>query len=120
MESLVLWLPKIGSVIVILLGLICLFKPRLILAPMQIEMKSNSAMSEVRAVFGGLNTGTGLAALYLNDPAVYLALGIAWLCVTAARPFSMLVDGTTFKESVPPLIVDLSIAFLFLSSRILA
>ena len=120
MEQLILWLPKIGASIVVLLGIICFFKPRTILSPMKIELNSNEAISEVRGVFGGLNIGTGTAALYLADPMVYTLLGYTWLCVTAARPYSMIVDGTTLKESLPPVFVDLSIALLFLSPYLLA
>lgn len=115
MEFLAEWLPRIGSVLVIVIGLIGFFKPQALLDRMGFKLETNDAISEARAVFGGLNIGTGSAALYLNDPTVYAVLGFTWLCVTAARPYSMLADGSTLKQSVTPIVVDLTLAFLFLS-----
>jgi len=119
MELLAEWLPKVGASLIILIGLIGFFKPRALLDPMGIKLEKNEAISEVRGVFGGLNIGTGTAALYFADPTLYAALGFTWLCVTAARPYSMFADGTTLKQSVAPICVDLTVALLFLSHCLL-
>lgn len=115
MDTLIPWLPKIGACLVILFGLVGFFKPHALLSNMNIGLGSNVAISEARGVFGGMNIGTGSAALYFSDPTVFTLLGYTWLCVLAARPYSMLVDGTSLKDSVAPIVVDLTIAVLFLS-----
>jgi hypothetical protein len=119
MELLAEWLPRVGASLLILIGLVGFFTPRTLLDPMGIKLESNEAISEVRGVFGGLNIGTGTAALYFADPTVFTALGFTWLCVTAARPYSMFADGTTLKQSIAPICVDLTVALLLLSQCLL-
>lgn len=115
MEALAEWLPRIGAVITLLIGLVGFFKPRLFLDQVDIVLESPKAYSEARAVFGGLNLGTAIAALTLGEPLVFTALGIGWAVLTLARFWSIAVDGIGLKNSVAPLIVDSTIAFLFLS-----
>lgn len=119
MEALVEWLPKIGAGITLLIGLVGFFKPTLLTDPLGIDMKSNVATSEVRGVFGGLNLGMAIAAFALGAPVIFTAMGIAWATVTAARFYSMIADGTSFKDSIAPLVVDGTICFLFLSPCVL-
>ena len=81
-------------------------------------INSAKAYSEMRGLMGGLNLGTGTAALLLNEPLVYVTLGLGWFMFTLARFWSMVVDKSTLKDSLPPIIIDGSIAFLFLSGLI--
>ena len=118
METLIDWLPRIGALLTTLIGLAGFFKPTVITDGCEIELKSAKAVSEARGVFGGLMMGWGGAALWLNDPSVFLALGVAWGLATAARFYSMVADGSTLQESIPPIIVDGTIALLALSSQI--
>ena len=69
-------------------------------------------------MFGGILLGVGLSALVLGDPNVYLALGLGWTGATAARFVSMALDGSTIKESIPPIVVDGTAALLALSSQL--
>lgn len=48
-------------------------------------------VSEIRAVFGGLFIGLGLAPFFLG-PAAYRMLGIGYLAIAVARAFSILFD----------------------------
>lgn len=120
METLVAWLPKIGAGITFLIGLVGFFKPRLFLDQVNIQLTSPMAFSEARAVFGGLNIGGAVAAFTLGEPAVFTALGMAWAAVTLARVWSIFVDGIGLKASVPALIFDGALCFLFLSPLLLA
>lgn len=120
MEALVEWLPKIGAGITFIIGLVGFFKPRLFLDSVNIELQSPAAWSEARAVFGGLNLGMAVAAFTLGEPLIYTALGMAWATLTLARFWSMAVDGIGLKASIPALIVDGGISFLFLSPLLLA
>jgi hypothetical protein len=113
MEAIIEWLPKIASGIVLLIGLICFFKPQIIMDSCGIKMTNNMAISEVRGVFGGLNIGSAVAALYFADPTAYAVLAFAWTAVAAARFYSMAVDGSTAKESIAPIILDSSVAIMY-------
>lgn len=118
METLLEWLPRVGALLTTLIGLAGFFKPTVITDGCEIDLKSAKATSEARAVFGGLMIGWGAMAFLLNDPSVFLALGVAWALATAARFFSMAADGSTVAESVPPIVVDGTLALLVLSSQL--
>lgn len=118
METLIEWLPRLGAIVTGLIGLAGFFKPTLITDGLGIQMTRPVATSEIRGVLGGLNLGTSIAALIMNDPAVFIALGFGWIGVTAARFFSMAADGTKLQESIPPILIDGAVALLFLSAAL--
>ena len=120
MEGLEVWLPRCGAVLMLLIGLVGFFKPRAFTDAMQIRLESNMAVSEVRTVFGGLNTGGAIAALLLNAPLVYITLGTAWFFGLLARFWSMLADGSSLRESLPGITIDAVLASLFLSGLVLS
>ena len=116
MDAIITFLPNIASGIVMLIGLICFFKPQIIMDSCGIIMTNNMALSEVRGVFGGLNIGSAAAAFIYADPMVYTTIGMAWSVVALARFYSMAVDGSTIKDSIAPIILDGSIALMYLSA----
>ena len=119
METLIEWLPRVGAGLVVLLGLVGFFKPTLVTDAQQITLGSNMAKSEARVVFGGIHLGSGLLALWLLEPVVFMTLGAAWFFGLLARFYSMAVDGTSLRDSMGGIIVDGGLAFLFLSGLIL-
>lgn len=114
------WLPRAGAGLTVLLGLIGFFKPRAITDSQQITLGSPMALSEARVVFGGLHLGAGVTALVLNEPLVYLTLGIAWGVGLLARFYSMVADKTSMQHSIPGIIVDALMSFLLLGGYIFA
>ncbi|MEM9254303.1 MAG: DUF4345 family protein [Pseudomonadota bacterium] len=115
MLTLLEWLPRIGAILSVLIGLLGFFKPKVFLDQINIDLQSPMAWSEARAVFGGMNLGLGLAALTMDNAAVYTALGVAWGFLTLARLWSLAVDGPGFRATLPALIVDGGLCLLFLS-----
>jgi hypothetical protein len=115
MEILIDWLPRVGALLTILLGLVGFFKPQLITDGQQITLGSPMALSEARVVFGGLHLGGGIMALLLHDSAIYMTLGAAWAFGLLARLYSMLADKTSLQQSLPGIVVDSVMALLFLS-----
>ena len=115
MDMLVEWLPRLGALFTLLLGLVGFFKPQLITDGQQIALGSPMAHSEARVVFGGLHLGAGIMALALHNPAIYLTLGVAWACGLLARLYSMVADKTSLQHSLPGIVVDSVMALLFLS-----
>ena len=116
MQTFIEWLPRIGALLTLFLGLVGFFRPRLITDGQQITLGSPMALSEARVVFGGLHLGAGITALALHDPAVYLTLGMAWGMGLLARFYSMVVDSTSLQHSLPGILVDAAMASLFLSA----
>jgi len=115
-QTLITWLPLTGAALLVLVGLIGIFKPAAMIKPLGLQAQTPLAMSEVRAIFGGINFGGGLVALYLQQPGVYLLLGMAWLMAALVRFYSMKVDSLNLKDSIAALLVDGGMALLFLSS----
>ena len=115
METLIDWLPRVGAILTVLLGLVGFFKPHLVTDAQQIELRSPMALSEARVVFGGLHLGGGLMALSLHEPLVYLTLGVAWSAGLLARFYSMVADSTSLRDSLPGIVVDAVMAALFLA-----
>lgn len=118
MDSVIEWLPRIGAIIMLIVGLVGFFKPQAFTGNMGIEMTKPEAWSEMRTVMGGLNIGYALGALIFNSPMVYMAIGLAWVFALLARLWSILKDDSTFKGSVPAFAIDGLLAFLFLSGLI--
>ena len=119
MESWIDWLPRIGACLMLLIGLVGFFKPRMFLDTVQITLAGPMGTSEARAVFGGLNLGLAIAVFVLADPAVFTAIGIAWVMATLARFWSLAVDGISTKDFVPGLVVDATLSILFLAPLLL-
>jgi Domain of unknown function (DUF4345) len=119
MEILIDYLPRVGAMFTVVFGLVGFFKPRLITDSQQIELGSPTALSEARVVFGGLHLGSGVMALALHEPLIYMTLGVAWSFGLLARFYSMVADKANLGQSMPGIIVDSTMAFLFLSGVIL-
>lgn len=119
MEMLAEWLPRIGAILTVMMGLVGFFKPRLITDGQQIELRSPMALSEARVVFGGLHLGSGIMALALHEPLIYMTLGVAWSFGLLARFYSMLADKTSLRHSMPGIVVDTVMAALLLSGIVL-
>ncbi len=85
MGTIIEWLPRVGALLTLIIGVVGFFKPQLFTTAMGIEMTKPDAWSEIRAVFGGMNIGLSIAALLLDAPEVYMSLGLAWLFLTLAR-----------------------------------
>ncbi len=63
-------------------------------------------VSEIRAIFGGLFIGLGLAPLFLGASA-YQMLGIGYLAIAAARACSMLWDKSYAQSNSISLVIEI-------------
>lgn len=116
----VTFLPGIAGLVMLLVGLLCFFQPQRVLGPCGISLGNALALSEARAVFGGINIGAASVALYSADAAVYLALGAAWSMAALARFYAWRVDGASIKVLRAPIIFDAALALMFLSGGVAA
>jgi hypothetical protein len=78
-------------------GLLALIKPSAAYGFTGLNAVGARGVSEIRAVFGGLLIGLGLAPFFLGG-AAYTMLGIGYLAIAMARTFSILFDKS-FAQS---------------------
>lgn len=72
-------------------GLLALVRPSATYGFTGMNAAGVRGVSEIRAVFGGLFIGLGLAPFFLGA-AAYTMLGIGYLAIAAARTFSIVFD----------------------------
>lgn len=72
-------------------GLLALVRPSAAYGFTGLNVAGMRGVSEIRAVFGGLFIGLGLAPFFLGS-AAYIMLGIGYLAIAAARTFSIVFD----------------------------
>jgi len=72
-------------------GLLALAKPSAAYDFIGLNAEGPRGVSEIRAIFGGLFIGLGLAPFFLG-PSAYRMLGIGYLAIAVARLFSIVID----------------------------
>jgi len=99
------WIEAIAAGITVLIGVILLLAPR-------VFASSPDENPALRGHFGGLVLGLGLAALLLQQPLVYLALGIAFGFSTLGQLWSFLIDRKLSTKNISLLIFKSGLAVL--------
>jgi len=97
--SFILILKIIAALATAATGLLALLKPGATYGFTGLKANGARGVSEVRAVFGGLFIGLGLAPLFLGQ-AAYSMLGIGYLVMAAARAFSIVFDKSTERSNL--------------------
>ena len=97
----------IAAVATALTGLIALLKPESITGFTGLHPEGSRGITEVRAALGGFFIALGIAPLFLQSPAAYTMLGIAYLVVGLVRGISMIVDKSAVQSNVISLIVEI-------------
>jgi hypothetical protein len=87
------WIGAISALIMIFIGLIMLVFPGLILRITNVKNESAdvSARMAIRSHPAGLLIGFGLSAFLLQQPLIYLALGISWGFSALSQVLAMLI-----------------------------
>jgi hypothetical protein len=91
----------------ILTGLFALLAPTRIQGFTGIQPVGGRGITEVRAVFGGLFIGLGLAALLLDTAVSYPLLGWMYLAIGAVRAVSMFADKSVERSNLISLVVEI-------------
>ena len=98
---------KIGvAIATILTGMVSLFWPLRIRGFTGLDVIGGRGVTEIRAVLGGFFIGLGAAVIFLNDPAAYQTLGIAYLVVAVVRTISMFVDKSVVQSNIISVIAE--------------
>ena len=82
----------LGAILTIALGLLGLLAPLRAGRMVGLKPEGPRGLSELRATYGGLFAGLGLACLVLQAPAAYAVAACAWLGAALARLASMALD----------------------------
>ena len=91
----------------ILTGLYSLLAPTKIEGFTGIRPVGGRGITEIRAVFGGLFIGLGLAAFLLDTAIAYPMLGILYFAIGAVRAISMFADKSVEQSNLISLIVEI-------------
>jgi hypothetical protein len=92
-------------------GLLALVKPSATYDFTGLQVNGPRGISEIRAIFGGLLIGLGVAPLFLGETA-YLMLGIGYLAIAAARAFSIVFDKSTAQSNLISLGIEIVLGII--------
>lgn len=109
--DIILILKIIAALATVATGLLALVKPTAVYGFTGLSANGVRGISEIRAIFGGLFIGIGLAPLFLGDTA-YLILGITYLAIAAARLFSILFDKSTGQSNLLSLGIEIVLGII--------
>ncbi|MFT4569711.1 MAG: hypothetical protein ACI8TX_001580 [Hyphomicrobiaceae bacterium] len=107
-------LNTIAAMISIALGLLGLFAPYFVAELVGIVADDPRGVSEVRATYGGMFIGFGVAALIAQDRAAFVTLGCGWLGAAVARVFAMYRDQAMSGANAGAVIMEAVIGAMFL------
>lgn len=105
---------SLGAVISIAAGLLGLIWPRTVGRVIGIHIPGRLGLSEVRATYGGLFIGAGLAVVLVGSRDAALVLGAAWAGAFLARLVSFVIDQSRTRENLAGLAIEAAIALLLL------
>jgi hypothetical protein len=96
----------------ILTGLFALFAPTKIEGFTGIKPVGGRGITEIRAIFGGLFIGLGLAAFILNSSVAYPMLGITYFAIAAVRAVSMFIDKSIERSNIISLAAEIILGII--------
>lgn len=80
-------------------GLLSLLAPLSVQGFTGLNVAGGRGVTEIRAIFGGLFIGLGLAVFVLGTRQTYQMLGIMYLTIAAARLVSIFVDKSSTQSN---------------------
>jgi hypothetical protein len=99
-------LQQIGIIISIIAGCLGLIWPKQVSRTIGLQIPGRLGTSEVRATYGGLFIGAGLAVTLIATSDAALVLGAAWAGAFIARAISFVIDKSRTKENVAGLVIE--------------
>jgi hypothetical protein len=96
----------VGAIISIIAGCLGLIWPKQVSQTIGLQIPGRLGQSEVRATYGGLFIGAGLAVTLIASSDAALILGAAWAGAFIARAISFVIDKSRAKENVAGLVIE--------------
>jgi hypothetical protein len=104
----------VGAGISIVAGCLGLLWPKQVSRTIGLHIPCRLGTSEVRATYGGLFIGAGLAVSLIASSDAALVLGAAWGGAFVARAISFVFDGSRSRENVAGLMIEGLMAILLI------
>ncbi len=106
------WLAWSSALITIGFGLICLLAPQLTFRILRLTTIDGvpEAVSESRATMAGFYLATGIAAILLNQPFVWMVLGAGWAFTAFGRLVSMALDRGMTSFNLVSVLMEAALA----------
>jgi uncharacterized membrane protein len=96
----------IAALATVATGLLAFVKPAATYGFIGLNANGVRGVSEIRAIFGGLFIGLGLAPFFLGATA-YQMLGIGYLAIAVARMFSIVFDKSYAQSNLISLVIEI-------------
>lgn len=107
-----------AAVLHLLIGLVGFFIPARVAAELALQPLGKLGLSEVRATFGGIFFGLGLALLFLNTAEAYTVVSAGWFGAAVARLLSILIDREPSPKNFGGLLLEAGIGAMLFSARL--
>ena len=96
----------VGAIISVVAGCLGLIWPHHVSRTIGLQIPGRLGKSEVRATYGGLFIGAGVAVLLIASSDAAMVLGAAWAGAFVARAISFVIDTSRTKENVAGLLIE--------------
>jgi len=96
----------VGAAISIIAGCLGLIWPNQVSRTIGLQIPGRLGTSEVRATYGGLFIGAGLAVVLISSNDAALVLGAAWAGAFLARATSFVIDKSRTIENAAGLFIE--------------
>jgi len=90
-----------------LFGIWSFIKPKASARLMGLQPKGRRGLSEIRAMYGGVNIGLGVFALLDQSTTAFQMLAIAFFAAAVCRIISLVMDQAFTKGSIQTVLVEL-------------
>jgi hypothetical protein len=112
------WLAPLGALACLGLGVMGLLAPMQAARLVGLAAVGRLGVSELRATYGGLFIGMGLACLVLDSPPAYAVAAAAWLGAAAGRGVSIAIDRNLSRMNIGGVLLEASIGVLLASGAV--
>ena len=97
------WIAAVGTA---LTGVVLTVRPQLVSSFTGLEALNERGVTEIRAIFGGLFIGLGVAPLVLNSPEMYQLAGYAYLGAAVIRAVGIVIDRSGDRTNYITFLVE--------------
>jgi hypothetical protein len=94
-------------------GALALIKPTAIYGFTGLKADGVRGISEIRAIFGGLFIGLGIAPFIIGEVG-YLVLGFGYLAIAVARLISIIIDRSTDRSNLISLAIEIVLGIILI------
>jgi hypothetical protein len=97
------WIAAVGTA---LTGVALTLRPQSVNSFTSLEAVNDRGVTEIRAIFGGLFIGLGLAPLVFNSPEMFQLVGYGYLGAAIVRAVGIVIDRSGNGSNYITLIVE--------------